>query len=124
MTEFHAACDGVTSSAVPVYVEICQSTQATAGTAGSAPTPVQVRGRATAGQAPTAGAAYGATPNTVLTSAFSILVPAFNGVYTYQFPLGREIECDSSAGTVKALGIRATAVATVNMRNYIEVENL
>ena len=122
MTEFHTSFDGVTSSAVPVYVEALQSTQAVAGTA-TAATPIQVRGRATGGSAPTGGSNY-TVINTVLTSAFAILVPAFNGVYTYQFPLGREIECDSSAGTIKALGLAVTAPAAVNTRQYLETENL
>lgn len=122
MTEFHSSCDGVTSSAVPIYVEIVSSTQVGAGTT-TAATPLQVRGRVTAGQVLTAGSNYSAEPTT-LSSLFSMLVPAFNGVYTYQFPLGREIECDSSAGVTKALGIRHTAPATVNSRSYCEVENI
>ena len=51
-------------------------------------------------------------------------VPQFMGTFVYQFPLGREIECDSSAGTLKALGIRITTTATVNVVCGMEVENL
>ncbi len=44
------------------------------------------------------------------------------GTFTYQAPLGREIDIDSSAGTIKGMGVRITPPATVNAVGYLEVE--
>ncbi len=122
-TEFAVSFDGVTATAVPVLVTLNQSTQATAGTAGGSTVITQVRGRLTSGSAPTMGSAYTAQ-NTVLTIVKSWYVPAFMGQYTYQAPLGREVECDSSGGTIKALSIVTTPAAAVNVTGYMEVEAL
>lgn len=121
LTEFGVSFDGVTASAVPATVEVVQSTQATAGTSGVSPTITQIRGRATGGSAPTGGSNYTAEP-TVLTVVKKFYVPQFMGLLVIQLPLGREIECDSSGGTIKALGIRVTTTATVNVLAYMEVE--
>lgn len=115
--------DGVTSSAVPALVEIVTSTQAAAGTSGVAPTITQIRGRTTTGSAPTGGSNYTIEPTT-LVSVERFYLPQFMGTYTLQLPLGREIECDSSAGTIKALGIRINVSANVNAVVTMEVENL
>ncbi len=115
--------DGVTSSAVPATVEIVTSTQAGAGTSAVGPTITQVRGRATGGSAPTGGSNYTVEPTTLVRVRI-YYIPQFMGNFTYQLPLGREIECDSSAGTIKALGIRVTVSANVNFVGYMEVENL
>lgn len=122
LVDFSISADGVTASAVPMLVEICQSTQASAGTAGSAPTPVQIRGRGTGGSAPTAGANYTAEP-TVLTVIHAFYLTPDSSTWEMPASLGREIECDSSAGTIKALAIRITPSATVNVRAMMEVEN-
>jgi hypothetical protein len=121
---FEITFDGVTASAVPALVEVCQSTQATAGTsAGSAPTPVQTRGRARTGAtAPTTGHNYTAEP-TVLTPVKQWYISPTSGL-TLQLPLGREIECDPSGGTIKALAIRINVTANVNVRAGMEVEPL
>jgi hypothetical protein len=121
LTEISVSADGVTSSAVPMLLEIVTSTQATAGTSGVTPTITQVRGRATTGQAPTGGGNYTAEP-TALVSVSRWYIPQFMGTFVYQFPLGREIECDSSGGTIKALGIRINVSATVNVVGHMEVE--
>ncbi len=120
LTEFNVSFDGVTSSAVPALVQLTAST----GTAGTftATTPFQVRGRTVTGSAPTAGENASAEPGTPGSVYLATLVPVFNGVYTYQFPLGREIEMDSSAGAVKQMLMRITAPATVNARSYMEHE--
>lgn len=120
---FRVAFDGVTASAVPVFVELCQSTQGAAGTPGTSPTPVQVRGRATAGSAPTAGAAYTVEPTT-LTAIDGWYVTPNGGVWEMPNALGREFEIDSSGGTNKGFVIRITPPATVNARAMIETENL
>ena len=123
LTEITVSMDGVTASAVPALIEIVTSTQGAAGTSGVAPTITQVRGRATGGSAPTGGSNYTVEPTT-LVSVWRAYEPQFMGFAVYQLPLGREIECDSSAGTIKALGVRITTSATVNVVATMEVENL
>lgn len=121
LTEFAISFDGVTSSAVPALVEIVTSTQAGAGTSVVTPTITQVRGRTTAGSAPTGGGNYSAEPTT-LVSVSRWYIPQFMGTFTYQLPLGREIECDSNAGTIRGLGIRINVSANVNVVGHMEVE--
>ena len=115
--------DGVTTTDVPALVEIVTSTQAGAGTSGVAPTITQIRGRSTGGSAPTGGSNYTVEP-TVLVSVERFYLPQLMGTYTLQLPLGREIECDASGGTIKALGIRVNVSANVNCVATMEVENL
>lgn len=122
LIEFGVSFDGVTASAVPAVVELCSSTQAGAGTsAGSVPTVLQTRGRATGGSAPTAGHNYTAEPTT-LTVLRQWYVSPNNGILQYGVPLGREIECDSSGGTAKALALRVNVSANVNVLAWMEVE--
>ena len=126
LTQFSGTFDGVTNSAVPAFVEIVQSTQAVAGTSVTAPTITQARGRSTTGQAPTGGSNYSAEP-TVLTTIWGDFVPVFNGFVDISFTDGHELETDSSAGAVKAIGIRITTPAgapAVNFRGDLEVANL
>lgn len=115
VTEMGVSFDGVTSTAVPVLVELCDSTGATAGTPGATPTPKQIRGVARAAQA-TGGNAYSAEPTT-LTVIKQWLVHPQTGMVV-QFPLGREPEHVGAGG----LFIRCTAPATVNARAYLEFE--
>lgn len=105
--------DGVTASAIPATVDICQSTQAGAGTAGVTPTILQAGGRALTAQA-TAGGNYSAEPTT-LTSMEKLYVPQFMGLYKYELPLGSEYETDFSGGTIKAICLRINTSATVNV---------
>lgn len=123
LVAFEVSFDGVTATAVPALVEVVQSTQATAGTSGVTPTITQVRGRLTTGSAPTGGSNYTAEP-TVLTRIAAFYVPQFMGLFTLQFPLGREFETDSSGGTIKAIGVRINTSATVNFVGRLEVEAL
>lgn len=123
-TEWGISTDGVTSSAVPAVVDMVRSDGTTAGTSGVAPTITQVRGRVTAGSAPTAGSNYTAEP-TALVVVKKFYLAQLMGLYIYQAPLGREVECDSNAGTVKGgLGLRINSSATVNVLSWIEVESL
>jgi hypothetical protein len=118
--EWGVSFDGVTSSAVPATVNLCQSTQATAGTAGgSPPAVVQVTGRTIAAQF-TVAHNFTAEP-TALTIIEQVYVPQFMGVYVKQYPLGQEPETDLSGGTVKALAIRVNTSATVNVLAYAYV---
>lgn len=121
LTEAAISFDGVTASAVPAYVEVCTSTQAGAGTGGTAPTIAQVRGRSTTGSAPTAAGSFTAEPTT-LVRVRSWYISPNGGVFIYPLPLGREIESDSSAGSIKALAIRVNVTANVNAQAYTEVE--
>ncbi len=120
ITEFSVSFDGVTASATPVLVELCQSTQAGAGTAGSTPTPALIRGLGTAGA--TTGINYSAEP-TVLSVIKHWLVTPNGGLLVIQSPLGRETITNlSGSSTVKAVAVRCTAPAAVNVRGYIEFE--
>lgn len=123
LTEVCLSTDGVTSSAIPALVDIVQSTQAGAGTSGVTPTISQVRGRLTSGSAPTGGGNYTAEPTT-LTVVARFYIAQFMGLLAYQLPLGRELECDASGGTIKAIGIRINTTATVNVVGHMEVEAL
>jgi hypothetical protein len=116
--EWGISFDGVTGTAVPATVELCQSTQAGAGTsAASPPAIVQVGGRPLTSQ-PTTGHNYTAEP-TALTVIEQLFVAQYMGVYVKQYPLGLEPDTDLSGGTVKALALRVNASANVNVLAYI-----
>lgn len=115
ITEIGASFDGVSSTAEPVTVELCSSTQATAGTSTSH-TIVQCRGPTRTVQA-TGARNYTAEPTT-LTVLKRWLVHPQTG-FVIQFPLGREPE---QVTTADALALRCTAPATVNFQGYIEFE--
>jgi hypothetical protein len=118
--EWGVSFDGVTSSAVPATVNLCQSTQATAGTsAGSIPAVVQVRGRAMTAQF-TVGHNYTAEP-TALTVIEQVFVPQYNGIYVRSYGMNEGPDTDLSGGTVKALAIRVNTSATVNVLAYMRV---
>lgn len=121
ITELGVSMDGVSSSAVPATVELVQSTQAGTGTVGgSPPAIVQVRGK-TQAAGETSQHNYTAEP-TALTVIRQWYVPQFNGSFVLQFPLGREPEDDPSGGTIKAMAIRVTPSAAVNVLAYMEWE--
>lgn len=115
--EFGISMDGSTSSATPAIVDLCQSTQAGAGTSGGALTSVQTTGRTLAFQG-TVGSNYTAEP-TVLTPFQQWYVGQYNGLFVKQFPLGYEPETDFSGGTIKALALRINVSANVNVRAYV-----
>lgn len=113
--ELSVSFDGTSGTAEPVTVELCSSTQATAGTSTSH-TIAQVRGPTRTVQA-TGARNYTAEP-TVLTVRKRWLVHPQTGIVV-QFPLGREPEQVASAN---ALCLRCTAPAGVNCQGYIEFE--
>lgn len=121
LVHFDISFDGVTSTAVPAAVDVVSSTQAGAGTSGVTPTITQVRGRSSGGSAPTGGSNYTAEP-TVLVNLRKLYIPQLMGTYSYDFPLGREFECDASGGTIKALALRGNVTANVNALANMEVE--
>ncbi len=107
-----------------VLLELCESTQATAGTSSSG-TIKQVGGfvggNTTSPAQVAAQINYTAEP-TVLVALKSWW---FNGPgpFVLQAPLGREVQSlVSGASAYKALALRATAVAGVNARAYVEWE--
>ena len=115
LCEFGVSFDGVSATAEPVTVELCSSTQATAGTSTSQP-PVQIRGPTRTVQA-TGARSYTAEP-TALTTLKRWLVHPQTGI-VMQFPLGREPE---QTTTADGLCLRVTAPATLNCQGYIEFE--
>ncbi len=116
LVEFEVSFDGITAAAIPVLVELCTSTQATAGTS-SAATIKQIRGATRTVQA-TGRHSYTAEP-TVLTVLKHWFIRADGGVVIKQWPLGREIE---QAVTADGLLLRCTAPAAVNVLASMEVE--
>lgn len=115
ITELGVSFDGTSVTAEPVTVELCYSTQATAGTTTSH-TIAQSRGPTRTVQA-TAARNYTAEP-TVLTVLKRWLVHPQTGLVV-QSPLGRETE---QVVTADALCIRCTAPANVNAQGYMEFE--
>jgi len=115
LCEFSVTFDGTSATAEPVTVELCSSTEATAGTATSH-TIVQFRGPTRTVQA-TAKRAYTAEPTTLTVIKRWLVHPQAGLVI--QFPLGREPE---QVTTADALCIRCTAPATVNVQGYMEFE--
>lgn len=116
---FEVSFDGVTASALPVLVEMCQSSQGGAGTpAGSPPTPVQARGQ-TIAHGCTIGHNYGSEPTT-LVAAYDWWLDPNKGTFDRLWPLGRELE----QGVSKGICVRCNAPATVNVRVSLEWERI
>lgn len=115
IVELAVAFDGVSSTAIPVLVELCKSTQAAAGT-GTSHTIIQVRGPVRTVQA-TALRNYSAEP-TVLTTVKRWLIHPQTGITVF-YPLGREPE---QLAASNAYAIRCTAPAGVNIQGHIEFE--
>jgi len=113
--EFAVSFDGISATAEPATIELCYSTQATAGT-NTAFTPVQIRG-ATRPVPGTAARSYSAEPTT-LTTWKRWLVHPQTGI-EMQFPLGREPE---EIVTADGVCLRVTAPATLNCQAYMEIE--
>jgi hypothetical protein len=119
---FLVAFDGVTSSAVPVLVELCYSTWATnsPGTQSTSVTVRQSYGRVlTAGF--TAAKSWNASNEpTTLTTQMEFLMAPDKGLVMWQFPLGQEPDCALAEG----FAIRCTAPATVNVRASMTLERI
>lgn len=115
ITELGVSFDGTSATAEPVTIELCSSTQATAGTTTSQ-SPVQLYGATRTVQA-TGARNYTAEP-TVLTVIKRWLVHPQTGI-EMQFPLGREPE---QVVTADAICLRCTAPAAVNAQAYLQFE--
>jgi len=118
LKKYRIAFDGVTASAVPVFIELCYATWATngPGTNSTSTTPHQEYGRAIA-HATTAAANWTSEP-TVLTVIDSWDLTPNGGTVIYDYPLGDTPDSDLSNGFV----IRCTAPATVNVRASLHWE--
>lgn len=116
LVELSVSFDGVVATDEPVTVELCESTQATAGTS-DAHTTVQTGGPGRTAQS-TARRNYTAEP-TVLTVIKRWLVRPDGGLLLIQFPLGREPE---QTVTLDASILRLTAPQAVNVQGYVEFE--
>ena len=116
LVEFGVSFDGVTSTAIPVLVELCDGSGGAAGTSTSQ-TPRQIRGNPRTVQCAGANTYTAGNEPTTLTVIKQWLVHPQTGIVV-QFPLGREPEHAGAGG----LMIRLTAPATVNARGYLEFE--
>lgn len=116
IVEICASFDGVTANAEAVTVELCESTEAGAGTATSH-TIIQSYGPTRTVQA-TAKRNFSAEPTTLTVRKRWLVLPN-GGPFVIQFPLGREPEM---VVTADALVLRCTAPANVNFQGYMEVE--
>lgn len=112
---FELSLDGATSTAVPVFWELCSLDGTTAGTS-TAGTVRQEYGRTiTAGF--TTGSNFTAEP-TVLTALYADYVPAFNGLVIRDFPFNGGPDSAVSQG----FALRLTAPAAVNARATLRFE--
>ena len=116
LIEFSVSFDGTSSTATPVLVELCYSTQAGNGTGSSSVTIAQTGGPTRTVQA-TSNKNYSTEPTTLTTWKRWRVHPQ-TGI-TMQFPLGREPE---ETVTADALCLRLTAAASVNAQAYMEFE--
>jgi hypothetical protein len=122
IVEFGVSCDGASGN---LLVELCQSTQAGAGTPGSSPTPNQIRGWPAQASANSVGISYTAEPTVLTTSGvkrWRFSLPG--GPLLIQAPLGRETTGIITAATAaKGLCLRLTAsTGTPNGDSYVEYE--
>lgn len=106
LKRFRVSFASVTATDVPALVEV--GITSSAGTVGTAFTPVQTVGSTLASSC-SAGYNYTAEPtyNRIFESLY---VPVNNGVYDFYYPLGEEPSCDISQG----FGIRITAPQAQN----------
>lgn len=117
---FFVSFDGVTSSAVPVLIEVCYCTFGanSPGTNSTSTTPRQNYGRSlTAGF--TSGKTWTTEPTTLTVLKEFLLAPD-KGLIAFQFPLGQEP--DTALG--EGLAIRVTAPAAVNARASMDLERI
>lgn len=118
LKKYRVSFDGVTASAVPVFIELCYATFATnaPGTNSTSVTVRQGYGRVlTAGF--TAAKTWTTEP-TVLTVLESYLLTPNGGTVIYDWPLGDTPDSAFSQGFT----IRCNAPATVNVRASLSFE--
>lgn len=119
VTEMGVGFIGASGSAKPVLVELCTSTQATAGSGSSSVTPAATdAGNAVTVQA-TANKGYTSEP-TALTAIRRWRVHPQAG-FVIQFPLGREPAPDVNKGICIRVTFE-TGETTTNVDSYLEFE--
>lgn len=114
LTKIRVGFDGVTASAVPVAVELCDNTLATNSTPGTANTNGNTSLNQVYGRSITAGFTgfYNSTSEpTVLTSFDRYTLTPNGGLVIYDWPLGSTHDTPVSAG----ITMRCTAPAAVNV---------
>lgn len=125
LAEFSVSFDGVTSSAVPVLIELCYGTKASNSTPGTGSvnfTPLQIRGFPPKTPTVAAGTQCSSEPTVLVSLKQWLLTPA-GGLLVIQAPLGREatgLTTASTSGLQQAL--RLNAPAAVGARSYCEFE--
>jgi len=112
LKKYRIGFDGVTATAVPVYVEICNCTFATnvPGTASTTETLWQVYGKGITGGFTVAR--NWTTEPTVVSPLDAFLLTPNSGTVLYDYPLG---DCPD-VGVSNGFVIRCTAPAVVNVR--------
>jgi hypothetical protein len=110
LKKIRVGTDGVTATNTPILIELCRSTQAGAGTSGTAVTVQQAYGPTiTAGF--TGGSNFSAEP-TVLTAIETWQLDPNKSTLLYDYPLGDTPDTPVS----NAFAIRMTAAQAVNVR--------
>lgn len=115
LKKYRIGFDGVTASAVPVFVELCSLTAATNSTPGTGNTSASANIVQGYGRSITTGfTAFSASTSepTVLTAIDAFLLSPAGGLVVYDFPLGDTPDSAVSQG----FALRCTAPATVNVR--------
>jgi hypothetical protein len=113
LTKVTIAFEGVTAADEPVFWEVVRSTNASNSTPGTNNTNENANILQTRGRALTAGfTAFSASTSepTVLTRLDGGLLTPSGGLAVLAYELGKELECDLSAG----LGVRLTAPDNVD----------
>lgn len=123
LKKYRVAFDGVTASAVPVYVEICNCTWATntpaaGGAVNTVETLWQIYGKGITGGFTVARDWAAASQPTVISPMDAFLLTPNGGTVIYDYPLG---DCPD-VGVSNGFLIRCTAPAAVNVRGTLIFE--
>lgn len=123
LKKYRIGFDGVTASAVPVYVEICNCTfatnnPATGGAVNTVETLWQIYGKGITGGFTVARAWTAGNEPTVVSPMDSFLLTPNGGTVIYDYPLG---DCPD-VGVSNGFLIRCTAPAAVNVRGTLIFE--
>lgn len=121
LVQFSISVDGVTTTAVPLLVEVLYTTWATnaPGTNSTLTTPRQTQGRVLAAGF-TAGKTWTAEPTGGLTPVYpSFFLPQLMGSFAYDFPLGTEPDTALAEGFL--IRLTATFSGSLNVRAGLTV---
>lgn len=118
LRKFYVAFDGVTASAVPVLVELCEWSTTSTGTA-TAATPVQTSGRVIAHGTANGSSNFTVEPTTLTVLKTYLLTPN-GGLLIEELSPDYGFDTPVSEGFV----IRCTAPAIVNVRGGLEWQRI